>query len=132
MKIKYRFLYFIAPHYIILWSLIKFALTLNNTNFWVFKWIVNVLLAIEVISVIYFHFGTPIRISNHIITKRFYFFSKSVEINENTLTYIKPLFGFLKKRLIIISNNTRMTLWSIYTIPLSDILNEISLPPTSV
>ena len=124
MKIKYSFTSFIIIHYSIL--IVSIPVVIDSIiKDWDFIFLLpNILFIFELLYLPYIHIITPVILSNDRVIKRSYFFNKSIEINKNTSLEIKPLLGFLRKRLFIITGKKKIVLWDFYNISLEKIIEE--------
>ena len=125
MKIKYSFSSFAIIHYSILIVLIPVVID-SIIKDWDFIFLLpNILFIFELLYIPYIHIITPVILSNDRVIKKSCFFNKSIEINKNKSMEIKPLFGILRKRLFIITEQKRVVLWDFYNISLEKIIEDI-------
>jgi len=125
MKIKYSFSSFQIIHYSIL--IVSIPVVIDSIiKDWDFIFLLpNILFIFELLYIPYIHIITPVILSSDRVIKKSCFFNKSIEINKNTSMEIKPLFGILRKRLFIITEQKRVVLWDFYNISLEKIIEDI-------
>lgn len=128
MKIKIRFVPDLLLDYLFL-----IVFLLGNLLFVYFNifdigfYIMTIDLIIVIADILFSHFIFSLIIDINQVKIRRRFIYKTININKGTTFYIKPFLGlrFLRNRLIIETDTSKLILWDQFNVPLEKIIEEI-------